>query len=400
VAHVEDRWLKHGQRTARYGQGKRYRVRYLDPAHTERSQSFDRKADAERFRNSTATDVDRGVWTDPGAGRITLAAYAVEYQSRQVSDINTRETVARRLRASILPVLGDRTLAELAARPGIIQSWIAGLPLAPSTVRVVVGTLSAVLASAVADGLIPANPCQSAAVKRPRVPTRRVQPWTAERVTAVRSALPSRFRAIVDLGSGLGLRQGEIFGISPDDIDWLRPGGAVVHVRRQVRQVGGAFVFSPPKDGKERDVPLADPVAMALSAHLAAHPAARVTLPWGTPDGKPVTVALMVTSPAGTAVAKSTFNRVWRTALRRAGVTPSREMGTGCHALRHYFASMLLHGGVDIKAVSEYLGHHSAAFTLSVYVHLMPTADDRAREAISRALLPADGPATAQDGPR
>lgn len=43
-------------------------------------------------------------------------------------------------------------------------------------------------------------------------------------------------------------------------------------------------------------------------------------------------------------------------------------------ALRHYFASVLLHHGVDITALSEYLGHHPAAFTLSVYVHLMPAA--------------------------
>ena len=38
--------------------------------------------------------------------------------------------------------------------------------------------------------------------------------------------------------------------------------------------------------------------------------------------------------------------------------------------------STSLYGGTDIKALSEYLGHHSAAFTLSVYVHLMPAADD------------------------
>jgi len=53
----------------------------------------------------------------------------------------------------------------------------------------------------------------------------------------------------------------------------------------------------------------------------------------------------------------------------------------------------------DIKAPSEYLGCHSAAFTLSVYAHLMPTADDRMRDAVTAAWsLASDGPATAQGG--
>jgi hypothetical protein len=47
-------------RTARYGTGYRWRVRYVDPDGAERSRSFDRKADAERFMNSTAADVARG----------------------------------------------------------------------------------------------------------------------------------------------------------------------------------------------------------------------------------------------------------------------------------------------------------------------------------------------------
>ncbi len=101
---------------------------------------------------------------------------------------------------------------------------------------------------------------------------------------------------------------------------------------------------------------------------------------------------------AGLAVGKNGFNRTaWRPALAKAGVPAGRE--NGCHALRHYFASVLLHHGVDIKALSEYLGHHSAAFTLSVYTHLMPSAADRVREAIEAAWTGnADRPVTAQGG--
>lgn len=56
------------------------------------------------------------------------------------------------------------------------------------------------------------------------------------------------------------------------------------------------------------------------------------------------------------------------------------------HALRHFCASAWLDGGVSIRAVSEYLGHTDAGFTLRVYTHLMPASEDRARKAIDRAL--------------
>jgi integrase len=97
-------------------------------------------------------------------------------------------------------------------------------------------------------------------------------------------------------------------------------------------------------------------------------------------------------------VNKNGFNgAAWKSALQKASVPAGRE--NGCHALRHYYASVLLHGRSDIKALSEYLGHHSAAFTLATYTHLMPAAADRARQAIDAARAgTADGPVTAQEG--
>ncbi|MBW3631252.1 MAG: tyrosine-type recombinase/integrase [Gemmatimonadetes bacterium] len=58
------------------------------------------------------------------------------------------------------------------------------------------------------------------------------------------------------------------------------------------------------------------------------------------------------------------------------------------HALRHYYASALLEAGVSIRAVSEYLGHADPGFTLRIYAHLMPTSDERARQAMDLALRP------------
>jgi len=82
-------------------------------------------------------------------------------------------------------------------------------------------------------------------------------------------------------------------------------------------------------------------------------------------------------------------SRVWKPALVRAGVEPTRD--NGMHALRHYFASVLIDAGESAKAVAEYLGHADPGFTLRVYAHLFPASEDRARRAVDAALgLPAD----------
>jgi integrase len=67
------------------------------------------------------------------------------------------------------------------------------------------------------------------------------------------AGLPDRYQILVALAAGCGLRQGEAFGLSVDDIDFLR---GVIHVRRQVKLIHSRQVFAPPKGGKERDVPL------------------------------------------------------------------------------------------------------------------------------------------------
>lgn len=56
------------------------------------------------------------------------------------------------------------------------------------------------------------------------------------------------------------------------------------------------------------------------------------------------------------------------------------------HALRHFYASVLLDGGESIKAVSQYLGHADPALTLRVYAHLMPSSQERTRRAIDQAF--------------
>ena len=67
------------------------------------------------------------------------------------------------------------------------------------------------------------------------------------------------------------------------------------------------------------------------------------------------------------------------------------------HALRHFYASVLLDAGESIKAVSEYLGHSDPGLTLRVYAHLMPSSQERTRRAIDTVLGPIRGRAQAPD---
>jgi Phage integrase family len=72
---------------------------------------------------------------------------------------------------------------------------------------------------------------------------------------------------------------------------------------------------------------------------------------------------------------------------------PTRTDGT--HALRHYYASALLDGGENIKAVSEYLGHADPGFTLRTYTHLMPSSHERTRRVVDDRLRRSHGLETA-----
>jgi integrase len=265
---------------------------------------------------------------------------------------------------------------------------VQGGSLAPSTAGKVLTHLNSVMKAAVLDGRIAANPCEMADIKPSRPPRRKVKPWIPEQAAAVRAALPGHLAAMVDTGTGLGLRQSEIFGISLEEIDFLR---RKVHVRQQVKLVGGRPHFALPKGEVERDVPMAAQTGDELAAHLAAFPAVTVTLPWHEPNnprrhGRLVAAELVFTNRAGRALNRNGFNaNTWRPAVAAAGLPDDRV--NGCHMMRHLYASSLIAAGVDVRTVAEYLGHSDGgALVLKTYSHLMPDSDEKARRALEAAL--------------
>lgn len=227
--------------------------------------------------------------------------------------------------------------------------------------------LSAILGAAVEDGLIARNPCSSRAVRVPAFEQHRIVPWASDQVAAVVAAHHKRWRAVPIVAAGCGLRQGEVFGLRVEDVDFLRHR---LLVRHQVKLLNGKPVIAPPKGHKTRDVPLPEVVAIAIAEHLHGHPPV---------DG------LVFTTRGRKLTSRNYYNpHVWKPALRAAGVEPTRA--NGMHALRHFYASVQLEAGTNIRALAEYLGHADPGFTLRVYTHLMPSSGDRARQAVDNAL--------------
>lgn len=373
MAHIQDRGTD---------QQRRWQARYRDPDGRERSKTFIRKIDAQRWLDQVTADLVTGRYIDPRAGRVTLADFAAQWLGAQTYDASTRETMESRVRTHILPTIGEVELRRL--KPSTIQAWVRSrqTEVASSYCRLLLSNLSTILAAAVEDGLIASNPCSASSVKGPRVDRRRVVPWSVDTVHRVIEAHPDEFRAMPVLGAGCGLRQGELFGLTLDAIDFLR---RVVHVRQQLRLVENQVVLAPPKGGRERGVPLPDVVSMAVAEHVRRFGSATVTVPWRDPSRDERSAELLFTNRNRGPLTRAYFtHNAWKPALEMADLERNRH--NGMHALRHHYASVLLEHGVSIRAVSEYLGHHDPGFTLRTYAHLMPESEDRTRAAIDASL--------------
>jgi integrase len=370
-AGVEDRWHRticdeHGTTqtvpSASCGRGSRWRARYVDEHGREHAKSFGRKVDAQQWVDEFTAAVVTGQFVNPKAGQITFRDYAERWRGMQVQRPSSQAHVETMLRRHAYPMLGDRCLSSI--MPSDIQAWVKGLALAPATVGVVHGIVSTVMKTAIRDRRIASNPCE--ATKLPKVQRKRVVPLVTEQVEAVRAALPPELHALVTLAAGTGMRQGECFGLTVDRVRFLE---RVVTVDRQLVTVQGRApeLASPKTQASNRTIPLPRVVVDALAAHLAEFTEGPDSLVF-TLAGKPIT--------------RSVFGHKWRAAVKAAGL----PAGTGFHALRHYYASLLIRHGESVTTVQARLGHASAVETLDTYSHLWPDSDDRTRDAIDSVL--------------
>ena len=265
------------------------------------------------------------------------------------------------LRLHILPELGRWPLAGL--RRAHIEQWAAALPLAPSSVRTLHRTLSSLLASAVEDERIPRNPASGA--RLPKVVDEQVVPVNVDEVRALTGAMVEHIRAAVVVAAGTGLRQGELFGLTVDRIDFLR---RELRVDRQLWSPRtGRPVFAAPKSkASHRTVALSQVVVEALAAHLAA---------FGPGDD-----GVVFHTMRGTPVSRVLGGDYIRAAVKRAALS-----SVTWHSLRHYHASTLLSAGVSPALVAERLGHDIQTL-MRTYAHVVRSDDDRVRAVVDEHL--------------
>jgi integrase len=121
---------------------------------------------------------------------------------------------------------------------------------------------------------VQAQSSQGASRESPAVKGGKVAAWGDDVVLRIVECHPPQYRPLAAVGAACGLRQGEIFGLAEEDIDFDE---LVIHVRRQVKKLGRTFVFALPKNDTDRDVPLSE------GAGPGAGRRSRSVRPWNQP---------------------------------------------------------------------------------------------------------------------
>jgi len=168
---------------SKHGQGRnRWRARWRDPAGRQRTRSFARKVDAERFLLGVEDAKLRGAYVDPAAGKVNFGEWAERwYKTTAGLKPSTRHTYRQLLDYEILPTFGKATLAGVDML--LVREWLAALveaELSPSRIRNAHQVLSQVLATAVEANRLARNPAKG--VRLPRIVRREMHFLTAAQV--------------------------------------------------------------------------------------------------------------------------------------------------------------------------------------------------------------------------
>ena len=339
------------------------------------------KAKAEATRGAHATTTD--------AARATFGAYAldwiVSYQGRTSRglDEGTRADYRRDLERYAIPYFDHirrRKLGEIQPRDvrAFIQ-WLGtqctpptkrhprGRKLTQATITNRVAPLKALLACALEDGDLLSNPAAGVRVLAAERIDIDYQDGAERRRALTRLELGRFLRALPDddwrlafeLLAQTGVRWGEFCELRGKDLDreGRRP---VLRVRRSYsvkatrdphtgERVTTGRVKVPKSRHSRRDIPLSPTMARRL---------------WRLQRDPE---QLLFTTPTGERLRReNTYRRILAPAAQAAGVE-----WMAFHSLRHTCASLLFEDGRNIKQIQHWLGHHSAAYTLSTYVHLM-----------------------------
>jgi integrase len=350
-----------------YRRGESYVVVGRD-GHGKQVKRFARTlAEARAAKSELGADVVRGEYRRQS--RVTFAEYAAQwldtYNGRTRRGVRpaTLRDYRRVIEDHAVPFFGRKRLAEI--EPRDVKAYLVKMaartvpggqgaparPVSAGTVRLALAPIRALFATALEEGLIRMNPTVGVRVPRPEVieeDGEQVKALTEQELRALLDGLPPQWRLLHEFLAHTGLRIGEALALQWKHVDF---GKRRVLVRR--RWYRGEF--APPKSRYgRRAVPLT--AGMAQSLWELSKAAA------GDQD------ALVFPSQTGGLLNSSNlFGRVLKPTAKRAGVP-----WAGFHTLRHTCATMLFRNGANAKQVQLWLGHHSPAFTMATYVHLLP----------------------------
>jgi Phage integrase, N-terminal SAM-like domain len=139
----------------------RWRARYRGPDGRERSKTFDRRVDADRWLAGVSFAIARGEWTDPARARVTVGDWSRQWLTAKAPSLKatTRESYQSILKTCIWPTWERVPLG--AVTHGDVAAWVARLSaqMGASRCRKSAILLSGIMSAAVRDQRISRNPC-------------------------------------------------------------------------------------------------------------------------------------------------------------------------------------------------------------------------------------------------
>lgn len=346
-----------------------WQTRWRDHDKRACKKTFRLKRDADQFKTFIEHALLSHTYVDPAAAKVTFRVFAEQWRNDQHHHRQgTRDQIEGNLRLHVYPAIGDRPIGKVRARDikDMVEGWgrsdSKNRALAPSTAGTILTWTATIFKAAVEGRIITESPCKN--VRLPEIQRRRITPLSPKTVMDLEAGVQDRFKAIIMLGAGTGVRVSEALGLTLDRLDFL---GKTVTIDRQLlRGSGDVPRLGPVKDRKNRPrvIPLPEAVIDSLAVHLAQFPIG--------------SSGLVFTNATGSPIGRTSFSEMFRSVADPLGISK----GEGFHQLRHFYASALIRSGESVKVVQERLGHASVLTTLEQYGHLWPDNHETTRAAM------------------
>jgi integrase len=324
----------------------RYQARYVTPDGQLRPapHTFRTKKEADDWLADVQTEMRRGDWHDPDAGKEPFGDFARAWIKERTLSPRTAELYAMLLRLHLAPTFERTALADIS--PAAVRSWRRARlddGVGPSTVAKAYALLRTMMGTAVSDGVIRRNPCQiknGGTVNTPERPTASIP-----EVFAIADAVDQRFRAPVLLAAFCGLRWGELIGLQRRDVDL---DGGTVRVRGSVAELtSGQRIYKAPKsEAGKRTVAVPEVVRPLIADHMKRYAELGA-------DGR------VFVGAKGATPRRNHFNRLWHKACESAGIKVLRF-----HDLRHTGNTLASYTDASTRELMIRLGHSSTRAAL------------------------------------